>query len=120
MPNSAFAIKVKYQVGENRVRKSVWYKAMVEVVQGASVKVRFVGDTTLADLESDVLCNNSRFRYFDLNSDVIGIPNEADAPWEPPEDTMQVSTRVVLLGSLKSSSIPHVTENNYNYNECSM
>ena len=39
MPNSAFAIKVKYQVGENRVRKSVWYKAMVEVVQCASVKV---------------------------------------------------------------------------------
>ena len=39
MPNSAFAMKVKYQVGENRVRKSVWYKAMVEVVQCASVKV---------------------------------------------------------------------------------
>ena len=73
----------------------MWYNTVVIVVKVNSVQVQFTSDGSTAILETDVLCNNQSFRYFDSDSNLTGIPDEADAPWEPTEDVMQVSTRAV-------------------------
>ena len=82
-------------VNSYRFEKQVWYKAVVIVVKVNSIQVQFTGDGSTAILEANVLCNSRTFRYFDPDSNLTDIPDEADAPWEPTDDVMQVSTRAI-------------------------
>ena len=59
------------------VLKGQWYKAMVKVVKVDSIQVQFKGNGSTAILETDVLCNNRSFRYFDSDCNATDIPDEA-------------------------------------------
>ena len=110
---------MKYRVASinsYRFEKQMWYKAVVIVVKVNSVQVQFTSDGSTAILETDVLCNNRSFRYFDSDSSVTDIPDEADAPWEPTEDAMQVSTRADCIGVGSAMAIfRSINENSCSY-----
>ena len=68
----------RYQVKYSLSRTSKWYKAVVKSVTDTIVEVTFTGDGSSASLQSDVLCNTKRFRYFELPDMVLAAKQRDD------------------------------------------
>ena len=91
----------RYQVKYSLYRTCEWYKAVVNSVSDTTVEVTYTGDGSSASLQSDVLCNTKKFRYFEFHENVTGIPDTSDEPWQPPGDCIEVSTTVIGIFSSK-------------------
>ena len=61
------------------VLKGQWYKAVVKVVKVDSIQVQFKGNGSTAILETGMLCKKHSLRYFDSDSNVSDMPDEARA-----------------------------------------
>merc|ERR1719198_2745381 len=79
------------QVKYSLYRTCEWYKAVVKSVTDTTVEVTYTGDGSSASLQSDVLCNTKKFRYFEFHENVTGIPETSDEPWQPPGDCIEVT-----------------------------
>ena len=82
--------KVKYQ----EKNKTKWYAGEIQTIGHSSIQVKFMYDGSVVELDQDVLCNNRRFKYFDLEFRCHAIPHMADVPWEPPVEDTKVTTNV--------------------------